>query len=286
MFLKLFKYNFKRTGRYGVPILIILALLGVVCALNTGLMVKAFQFTTETQLPEDDVRVIFSAMFSMFSLLGEYLFIILISICSGAVIIAVLVHFYKNVVSDEAYLTFTLPVKNGQIQGAHLLSGFLWMTISGAVVVLDFVLSVVTFILALGVSFDELAEVFEEFVKVFEIADIMQMAGLLVMTLVMGLFSSVFELLLHYTAVLLGGVVVKKHRALAAVGFVVGINAIASAVFGVLSFVLAIVCGFVSMMSPFISQIVLYGITTVASVGGSIGVWFLNGYLMKRINLS
>ena len=55
-----------------------------------------------------------------------------ISVCSS---VFMMVRIYKNMFSDEGYLTFTLPVKNGDVLNSKIFTGAIWTFISGTVAV-------------------------------------------------------------------------------------------------------------------------------------------------------
>lgn len=70
-------------------------------------------------------------------ILGTYaayfLFIIAvegITVCSS---VFMMVRIYRNMFSDEGYLTFTLPVKNGDVLNSKILTGAIWSFFSGIV---------------------------------------------------------------------------------------------------------------------------------------------------------
>ena len=53
-----------------------------------------------------------------------------IAVCSS---IFKMVRIYRNMFSDEGYLTFTLPVKNGDVLNSKILTGAIWTFLSGIV---------------------------------------------------------------------------------------------------------------------------------------------------------
>ena len=69
-------------------------------------------------------------------MLGLSIFFYVLAIAAGsiAVTVCVAVRYYKNVYTDEGYLTNTLPVTARQIVISKLSVGILWSIITGAVV--------------------------------------------------------------------------------------------------------------------------------------------------------
>lgn len=49
----------------------------------------------------------------------------------------IVMHFYKTMVSDQGYLTNTLPVKMSTLINAKLLSAVLWEIIAGVLFILS-----------------------------------------------------------------------------------------------------------------------------------------------------
>lgn len=72
-------------------------------------------------------------LFAGFFMLG-LLFVLTIeaaAICSS---VFMMVRVYKNLFSDEGYLTFTLPVKNSAVVSSKIITGAIWTLISYAVI--------------------------------------------------------------------------------------------------------------------------------------------------------
>ena len=128
MFTKLLKYDMRSLKKTGVPILISLlaftVLATVIGYFLMGYLDSSFNSTTTT-----DLQGILTTFASLFFFLGLMLSIVLFSVASTVMLVLVCVHFYKNTVSDEGYLTFTLPVKTSEIIFSKLLSGFTWTSV-------------------------------------------------------------------------------------------------------------------------------------------------------------
>ena len=85
------------------------------------------------------------ALFLMSLFAGFFLFLNFMAIIAFATIIQIMVYyrFYKNLFTDEGYLTFTLPVSRAKLLASKTLNALIWLFGSGAVVsvcILEFVL--------------------------------------------------------------------------------------------------------------------------------------------------
>lgn len=103
---KLLKYEFKATGRFFLPLyaaLIIAALIS---------------------------RLFISLRFQLPIIIGVTLSVILIISVSVIALIITLNRFYKNLLTNEGYLMFTLPVNTGSLIWSKLLVSFVWSIVS------------------------------------------------------------------------------------------------------------------------------------------------------------
>ena len=116
---KLLKYEFKATARWFLPLYIALIVLTL---LN--------KLTMIVELPE-------IAVFTVLEVLLMVFYVMIIIFTSIATLILLLVRFYKNLYTDEGYLTHTLPVKPSMHLNCKLLSGFIWNVASGVVQIIS-----------------------------------------------------------------------------------------------------------------------------------------------------
>ena len=127
MLLKLFKYDFKASARFGVPLLIAIAAMTVLGCISTAVTVGnagAESFETATNAPFEEMLIFFG--------MGG-LVLISFALAGAAAVMSVLlvVQFYRSTVSDEAYLTFTLPVTSAQILWSKLFNTVVWSLFAG-----------------------------------------------------------------------------------------------------------------------------------------------------------
>ena len=149
MFKKLFKHDLKSVIRFIVPILLVLVALTLVGAIDAIALGRV-----ATSMSED------ASFLDIMLVMMTYFLLLLVIIAIGAIAsvvqILVLVNYYKSTVSDEAYLTFPLPVKPRDILISKLLNSSLWsivMTIASAI-------SIGIIVVCLGLSTIDLSNIF------------------------------------------------------------------------------------------------------------------------------
>ena len=122
MFGKLFKYEFKNFGKLGVPIFLGIFALG----LFAGLSVFGLQWSV---MQDEEINMLFD-MLLLFFLLFAFL-----GVAVGNAVIALLLlwRYYKSTATQEAYLTFTLPVSARALIFSKLLNALLWLIFAAIV---------------------------------------------------------------------------------------------------------------------------------------------------------
>lgn len=142
MLRNLLKYEFKATARMFIPLYIALILVSIVNRIfRMSSIDMGFTLTVMT-------------LVGLFIALGVM------------TLIGVIDRFKKNLLSDEGYLMFTLPVSSKQLIGSKLIITLIWTTISAIVAVLAF-----TILLADQYTFIELHRVFTELVNIWRMYD-------------------------------------------------------------------------------------------------------------------
>ena len=281
MLLKLFKQDFRASARFGVPLLIAIAAMTVLGCISTAVTVGnagAESFETATNAPFEEMLIFFG--------MGG-LVLISFALAGAAAVMAVLlvVRFYRSTVSDEAYLTFTLPVTPAQILWAKLFNTVVWSLFSGLALFLAGAAILGTGVTAAGVA--------EDFVNTFGelFAFLHSMVGQSGLTLflccLLGSAAFVSSYLMVFMAITFGSVIVRKHKALAAVGMIFVINFITSGITSVMQLVLlgdftiksVMYDGVFAINNFLISSTILYTATAV--------IYFLvTRYMMeKKLNL-
>ncbi len=214
MFLKLFRHDFKGLGRWMWPVMIGIggaAVLGFINTLVLGRSARADNF----DMPGSGFEKLLVTSVGLTAL-------VFMALAMAATVIAVLlfVRFYKSMVTDEAYLTFTLPVTAGQLIGAKFLSATVWALIGGIGIFLAFCVIGSGLLVTGGADavafFREMAEDMGEILA--------ENGGVVLLLLLYGITGAVRTYFQVTCAILFGASVVRKNKALAAVGMVFAVN--------------------------------------------------------------
>lgn len=170
---KLLKHEWKATARrYGLFYLI-LASITLFTAVIHAIPVDNFFFS----MGEGALIVIY-----ILSLFG-------VIFCSTGMAI---VRFYKNMVSDEGYLTFTLPAKVEQLVFVKFLVAFVWQVVT-------VVLCILSLIGVFAVGHISFAEFFD---GISYITD--QFGGMIPVFIVLILISMMYQLMIYYLSIAIG----------------------------------------------------------------------------------
>lgn len=124
-------------------------------------------------------------------------------------------HFYKNLMTDEGYLTFTLPVSHNQILASKVITGVVSMLL-----VALFAIAAI-FIISVGLTFEEVAqEIVDPEMGIIggEPAAADYLPEILA-ALFYGLTMLVLEVMQIYFATVMGCTVAKTHKVAASIGF-------------------------------------------------------------------
>ena len=214
MLLRLFKHDFKGLGRWMWPVMIGIggaAVLGFINTLVLGRSARVDNFV----MPGSGFEKLLVTSVGLTAL-------VFMALAMAATVIAVLlfVKFYKSMVTDEAYLTFTLPVTAGQLIGAKFLSAAVWALIGGIGIVLAFCVIGSGLLVTGGADavsfFREMAEDMGEILA--------ENGGVVLLLLLYGITGAVRTYFQVTCAILFGASVVRKNKALAAVGMVFAVN--------------------------------------------------------------
>ena len=218
MFAKLLKYDYRATRKYGYICLITIGVATLIGSLLLLFICNFFQNGTEG-------APFIESLVAMSSIMLMYCVFFVITLTNTAILVVCLIHYYKNLVTDEGYLTFTLPVTADQILLSKLANSLIWSTVIAFATVLS-----LTIIATTGVSFfgamDELA------IIIAELKNLITGSGVAfgIFSFIFGALSLINSHLLYYMAIFLGSVIAKKNKALAAIGCVFGVYFIYSTI--------------------------------------------------------
>ncbi|MBP3437416.1 MAG: hypothetical protein J6K61_05890 [Clostridia bacterium] len=216
-------------------------------------------------------------------LLLYFLCVVAIMLVSVAVMFFVVQRYYKNFFTDEGYLTLVLPATIEAQVTAKILSGVTWSLLSTVS------LSVSLFF-ALGLPILRSLEI-DFWVQSF--SSVLEEMGLMfggvngVLSVISSLLSVFSQIVLLYTAITLGSLIIRKHKIFGSVLFYFVINALISAASGLFSFV----CGLFLAGAETVEQIAMANtithLTTIlVNLAVLFGGYFCScGMMKKRINL-
>lgn len=121
---KIIKYDIKATARYFIPMYIGL----VIITLFNKLFIELVPFSSGNSL--------LSTL--QYTFLTLYILFIIAAFIGNYVILVY--HFYKNMTGDQAYLTFTLPVKTSSILNGKIITSAIWSLLSFIFMMLSFLI--------------------------------------------------------------------------------------------------------------------------------------------------
>lgn len=197
MLTKLLKYEFKACARMLLPMYGALIILSLINGLNMRL--------------DTGYNFIFGLSITLTSALC-----FAIAICSFLLIIQ---RFWRNLLKDEGYLMFTLPVKTSHLIWSKLISGIFWVCVSGLVGVSALLIWFAP--LNWNVIKDAFAHLPELilYAKQQLAAFNMSLPLSIVQCILMLLLFSVYQILIIYCSMAVGQLpLVSKHRVLASFG--------------------------------------------------------------------
>lgn len=221
---KLIKYDIKSMNRFLIIIHAFLILISFVIR---------FFITGRLLTPEFDLNNMQSGL-SFFLSLILYVFVVTgVYFATGIIIV---VRFYKNLFSDQGYLTRTLPVTSGKHLLAKTISGSIWGCLDMALLIASACIVFVTPYVAEGIreAFPQmLAEL--GFEAVYGNISFGMAAAVLILLSILGVISNI---IISYACVAIGQLV-SGHRILGAVAAYFVINT----VFSILSLIVLALTG-------------------------------------------
>ena len=270
MLKKLFKYEWKYCWKVPATInlcLIIMTLVGIVSLISP--------FWTL------DYAIIDVLMFTAISL--YYLSIIAGSI---AVSVYIAVRYYKNVYTDEGYLTNTLPVTPRQIILSKLFVSTIWSFITSIVITISvFLLIHCALISYENVNiFSEMANVWSEFVILCEDELGLSLTSFLVAILLSLIISPIFSILMMYSSIALGQLFTKHKIAGAVIWYIIQymiIQTVTSLIMNVPLFFGLMEADYNNISPMSIINPIMYG-SILLTLAATVGLYFITEYMLKK----
>ncbi len=219
MLAKLLKHDFKSLFKYWWIAALVSLGLGIVAGRCFPIIIS-----------EPDIPVIFRIT----AVLALYVAFIGIGVFSMFSVVMIFIRFYKNLFTDEGYLTFTLPVKRASILNSKLISAVLFSFATNFVMFLSYFFAVVTgfwryifkqeFFENLGEMIDFISDELGAYFFVYCIEALLLLAAL-----------TTLSTLLLFVCITVASVITKKARLIIAIG----IYYLASSVFASIAQVLS-----------------------------------------------
>lgn len=218
MFRKLMKYDNRALGRMMLPLFGASIIASIIMAVALPIVINIGESSEDPSL--------FAILIMMgASLLIFAMWMVLALAYSGSYIL-VGVRYYRNFISDEGYLTFTLPVTPAQLLKSKLLSGFLWQLIATVVFILNIGIILASMMpMLLEESGMTLSQFFGDFFAAFgETGMVAEIIGLIATMLIFTSVMVMLNLCILFLALTLGGVLAQKHKAIAGIGLYIALN--------------------------------------------------------------
>ncbi len=267
---KLFKTEFKASGRLYLPIFIGL----LFCAVVERIMIEILQKNENSTF----LNIVFGVITAIFV-------IIICSVCVSGQFISIY-RFHKSVFTDEGYLTNTLPVKSSSIILSKLLVGVLYTVFSFIILIASALIMTAGDVLTnfieelridLGIENTQIG-LFEYIFKA--LSDIPLTTVLVAVFIVVSLF---FNIIMFYTAFAIGNMANNKKVLLSVIIFI-GLTNVLSFASGGLTILLE------EILSDKMAAITSVNITLSIVLAGTvliglIGYFVTNKIMKSRLNL-
>ena len=203
MLKKLIKHEFKDTLRLFIPMFGFIVVLTPIFSLMMSLGSQPYDEKTA-----DALSLIFGSGIIGYCLLLFGLLIV------TQVLIAI--RFYKTMTSQEAYLTFTLPAKTGQILFAKWLVSFVWYILACTIALISMFIVI---LIATPITMSDIIHSIEFVLQTINLSDF----SALVLFGIFILISLSFSILMMYLSIMIGQLV-QTHRVALSIGAFLGLS--------------------------------------------------------------
>lgn len=278
MLRKLLKYDFGAV----IKLWAIGALAVLVLAFGGGLC----QRVLDSDRPIHDIILMTAGFGSLVSGLGMVAFSILTTILLA-------IRFYRNLFTDEGYLTFTLPVKLHKVINSKIIMTMVMLGMTGLVLLLA---SFVSSAMSSEYFFDNIEKFFDVLKQGVDYFKQENCIGWVILYIAEALaiifLSSLFSVLFLYCCITFGSIVAKRAKVVAAIGIYFGANWLFSLVtsifmvFGVTTFALWIDGANLGQEQVFqIIALLLFGVAALVAMLCSLLYTLQYRLLDRKLNL-
>jgi len=261
---KLLKHEFKYTSRIFPLIYIVLILFSAIGSLLLFI---------------SNINSNFSILFALYIML----YVAVIFAASVLSQIFLIVRFYKNIVGDEGYLTFTLPVKPYQHILAKLITATVW-SVSTSIVMFASI-GVILLGMANNPSFFSMAkEVIEALIKVFFEGPYRELY--IVMWIVLVFVSAICSYSMLYASMSLGQLF-KGHKIIGSIASYLILSVISQTFSGIASLIPSIVVASSNNTQAIAGMnLVIIALVLVIQIILSVAYFFTSNFVLtKKLNL-
>ncbi len=225
MLRKLIGYDMREQKKLNILLLIISPICAAISAVLLYVIIRSVMVNVNAVNENTEAAASLSLMAS---LPAFFLMALAAVISASAVTLVLAIHYYKKMVTDEAYLTFTLPATPGQHLASKLITGSIWSLIASVAITLDVaIISVPVFLM----QDEEIYKIILEGISrsFGDLLNVLFPSGwtlglTVVLAILATLVNTLSQLALLYLALTLGGIVVNKNKALLGAGLYFGAN--------------------------------------------------------------
>ena len=298
MFLKLLKHDMRSVFKLWWFVLPVIPVLVLIDAVAIRIFTQIIHNMSYVTAPVSGDKAAFLSLVSMLAYLLFLGVTVLLSLTVFYTLFLVLFRFFKNMFTDEGYLTFTLPVKRSTVLLSKTVNGFIWMTLHGILLGIGVVF---IFLVALPTKQNEFLFGFSAFKAIAETVwtDIVATYGISILTpivlLVYSLLTTLSSIGLFYLCLTIGALIVKKFKLAAGIGIYVVIQWIVPTIISffvyAFSFVFAILLGTIALMSGAVAMelMLIIGLAmmcVLTAIEGHVYYFITRNCLERRLNLA
>lgn len=263
---KLLKKDVTATARFFIPLII-----GYVAASILGKILFEVYLNFQNNLSADEVTMNALAIFSIVYLC---LFIIYFVAYYVMTFVFIVYDFYKTMVSDQAYLTHTLPVKVSTLIFSKTINAVFWRTLTGLIILLSFVL-----FFAGHISMNDIQSFFLEIAETFD-TYLFRFTLYMIISIILGAICSP----LMFFACIAIGHLFGKHRIIGAILSYLGIYGAMQTVSTIAMVVMGYRLNSSFLFGEFMDLYMLFAILfTLVTV--ILFYWITNFVFRKKLNL-
>ena len=276
MFKKLLKHDFISVSKILFPILISVIIISILGVLDIFFMKEIFTKDGNT----------ISVLLNIISVIAFVFIIFALIIATAGTQVVIYYNFYKTLLTDEGYLTFTLPVKPQSIILSKLLNATIWTIITSLVIILCIIFMLIT------AFYSDMKEIWEDFTLLTQIFSEFEMPldgfAIIILYIILSIALFAFTQLLYFVAMFIGANGSKKNKGLSAIVCIFIANFILSTGSSIIMSIIAIFSSAISTFfsNPLATLYIMLSIMIFFLAVATVGLFFFLKHSMeKNLNL-